>query len=209
LSAPFAACAVALTVLGFVPPVSGQSVAAPPVAVDPTPAPDPAPLSGTGRIVWITKSTIGPQSLMAGVLSAGYGTAVHAPEEYSADWKGFAARYGMRLTGVSLSNAIEGGLGAVWDEEPRYPRSGQGGFWQRVGHALQLSVMAPRPGGRLRPAYARYSGVIGSNVISTAWRVPSARSAADIAGRSALGVTGRMGGNLFEEFWPDVWKRIH
>jgi hypothetical protein len=146
---------------------------------------------------------------MAGVLSAGYGTAVHVPEEYSPDWKGFAARYGMRLTGVSLSNAIEGGLGAAWDEDPRYPRAGQGRFWHRVGHALKLSVMAPRPGGGWRPAYARYIGNVGSNVISTAWRVPSAQSAADIAGRSALGVSGRMGGNLFEEFWPDVWKRIH
>ncbi len=76
------------------------------------------PISGTQRLKWFTDATVGPESLVAGVFSAGWGTARTIPPEYDAHWEGFAKRYGMRLTGVSVGNAIEGGLGAVWGEIP-------------------------------------------------------------------------------------------
>jgi hypothetical protein len=202
------AAVVTLALLTPAAPARAQALAStagaavqPPASVD--------PLSGADRIRWVTKSTIGPTSLLAGVISSGWGVARETPPEYSPDWKGFGARFGMRLSGVSLSNAIEGGLGAGWGEDPRYRRSGRGGIWPRVGHALKLSVMAARADGRLRPAYARYGAIVGSNIISNSWRVPSDSSGNDAIARSALGVSGRVVGNLFEEFWPDLWDRIH
>jgi hypothetical protein len=70
--------------------------------------------------------------LGAGVISAAWGTAFNNPEEYGPQWRGFAKRYGMRLTGIATSNAIEAGLGSVWGEDPRYAAVGEGSVWSRV-----------------------------------------------------------------------------
>src|ERR1043165_6013130 len=86
--------------------------------------PEP-PLSGAQRVHWALRSTIGPQSLVAGIFSSSWGTAFNVPKEYGTQWSGFAKRYGMRLTGVATSNFMEAGLGSLWNEDPRYEPSGQ------------------------------------------------------------------------------------
>ena len=55
------------------------------------------PITGQQRFKWFAQSTIGPQSLAAGVFSAAFGTATNSPKEYRGTWEGFAKRYGMLL----------------------------------------------------------------------------------------------------------------
>ena len=114
----------------------------------------------------------------------------------------------MRLTGVSAGNAIESSLGAVWDEDPRYPRAGTGSLWRRVGHAAKMTVAAPYADGHVGPAYARYVGIAGNNVLSNSWRVDSEATTRAALTRTAFGVLGRFTGNLFEEFWPSVMNKV-
>lgn len=156
------------------------------------------------RFSWFVGSTVGPQSLAAGVFSAGWSTAFNNPEEYGPHWDGFAKRYGMRLTGIATTNGIEAGLGAAWGEDPRYTRAGDGGVWSRVGHAAKMTVLANRADGSTAPAYARYAGVAGGNFLSNTWRVDSDSSAGSALKRTGFGFAGRMVSNLFKEFWPDL-----
>jgi hypothetical protein len=46
------------------------------------------------------------------------GTLYNSPHEYGAHWTGFGECYGMRLTGISVSNGMEASLGAAWGEDP-------------------------------------------------------------------------------------------
>jgi hypothetical protein len=80
-------------------------------------------ISAGEHLRWFAQSTVGPESLTAGLFSAGFGTAIDRPREYGPHWDGLGKRYAMRLTGVSTGNAIEAGLGAVWGEDPRYFRA--------------------------------------------------------------------------------------
>jgi len=157
---------------------------------------------------WFVVSTIGPQSLAAGVLSAGWGTAFNSPEEYGTHWDGFAKRYGMRLTGVSTGNAIEASLGMAWGEDPRYFASPDRNFWARVSHAADLTFRTRRSDGNLHPAFARYTGNVGNNFLSNTWRVDSESSVGSALTRTAVGFAGKFGSNLFEEFWPTVLAKI-
>jgi len=165
-------------------------------------------ITGKGRTKWFVVSTIGPQSLAAGVLSAGWGTAFNSPEEYGTHWDGFAKRYGMRLTGVSTGNAIEASLGMVWGEDPRYFESPNRNFWARVSHAADLTFRTRRSDGNLHPAFARYTGNVGNNFLSNTWRVDSESSVSSALTRSAVGFAGKFGSNLFEEFWPTVLAKL-
>jgi len=124
------------------------------------------PITKSRRALWFVKSAVGPGSLAAGVVSAGWGTAYNSPPEYGPHISGFAQRYGMRFPEVVMGNAIEAGLGASWEEDPRYDRSGQGPLWQRLRHAATMTVLAYRGEGAAAPAYARYAGIGGENFIA-------------------------------------------
>jgi len=167
------------------------------------------PITGGERLHWFVVSTVGPTSLLAaGPLSAAIGTAMDRPKEYGPHWDGFGSRYGMRLTGISTGNAMEAGLGSLWGEDPRYFRSGKGGVGGRVKYAIGTTFLAPGREGQWRPAYARLAGDLGNNFLSNAWRVDSESGAGDALLRSLLGVAARMGGNAFQEFWPDLSKKM-
>jgi len=167
------------------------------------------PVTSEERIDWIVDGTIGRQSLtIIGPLAAAWQTAFNTPEEWGRSVSGVAKRYAERVTDVAISNTIEGGLGALWGEDPRYIASGRKGIWPRARYALKTSVLAQGRDGSLRPAWARYAGNTVNNVIENAWLPPSQTTASMTAVRSGLGIVSRIGGNLWAEFWPDVAKRL-
>ncbi len=115
----------------------------------------------------------------------------------------------MSAAGNAVSNSMEAGLGAIWGEDPRYRRDGAGTpFGHRIGHALKMTFMAQDRDGREMPAYARYVAIPGSNFLSNAWRVDGDDNANRAMIRTGLGFLGRLGGNTFDEFWPDVRQKV-
>src|SRR5882724_6265660 len=90
-------------------------------------------MTGKERLAWFAKSTVGPQSLAAGLFTAAIGTATNSPREYGPHWEG----YGIRLSGVSSSNAMEAELGALWGEDPKYyPMTGRD-IKGRIGYLMK------------------------------------------------------------------------
>jgi hypothetical protein len=188
----------------FPTPVFGQSASTSPTNSNSA----YQPITGKERARWAVLYTIGPKSLAAGVISAGWGTAFNSPEEYGTSWEGFAKRYGMRLTGVATGNAIEASAGAIWKEDPRYFRAPDRSFMQRVAHAGDLTFRTRRADGKLHPAYARYAGNVGNNFLSNTWRVESESTVGAALSRIAVGFAGKFGANLFDEFWPTVRNKL-
>jgi hypothetical protein len=167
------------------------------------------PMTARERVQWAIRSTIGPASLTAGLFSAGWGTLFDQPKTYGPHWEGFGDRYGMRLSGLALSNSMEAGLGSIWGEDPRYRRDGdESPFLHRIGHAAKMTFMAQNREGGVMPAYARFVAIPGSNFISNAWRAPGDDTAGNAAVRTGLGFFGEFGGNTFDEFWPDVHRKL-
>jgi len=166
------------------------------------------PITARERIQWVLKGTLGPDSLAAGLFSAGYETLLNHPKTYGPHWEGFGDRYGMRLSGLALSNSMEAGFGAIWGEDPRYPRDPGAPFAHRLGHAAKMTFLAQNREGGLMPAYARFIAIPGSNFVSNAWRAPGDDTAGNAAVRTGLGFFGRFGSNTFDEFWPDVKQKV-
>jgi hypothetical protein len=166
------------------------------------------PITAQGRIDWVVRGTIGPESLAAGLFSAGWGTLFNRPRTYGPHWEGFGDRYGMRLTGIVTSDTMEAGLGAIWGEDPRYIRDAGAPFINRVGHTAKMTFMAENRDGQLRLAYARFIAIPSSNFLSNAWRAPGDDTAGNAAVRVGLGFFGRFGNNTFDEFWPDVKQKL-
>src|SRR5579863_7530417 len=162
------------------------------------------PITAKDRIDWVVKGTSGPESLAAGLFSAGWGTLFNQPKTYGPHWEGFGDRYGMRLSGIAASNTVEAGLGAIWGEDPRYSRDPGASFAHRLRHAARMTVLAENRDGKERLAYARFIAIPGTNFLSNSWRATGDDTANRAAIRTAEGFLGRFGGNTFEEFWPDI-----
>lgn len=163
---------------------------------------------GRDRLNWVIASTVGPATLTGGVISAAWGTLLDSPPEYGPHWDGFGARYGMRLTGVATSNAMEAGAGAIWGEDPRYFRAAGRPFGERVTNVIKMTFLGRNREGGMMPAYGRYAAIAGNNFLSNAWRADSEATASAAELRILLGFLGRMSGNAFQEFWPDVRQRF-
>jgi hypothetical protein len=167
------------------------------------------PITGTQRIEWTVDGTIGRRSLtLIGPLATAWQTGFNSPEEWGRGAPGIAKRYAQREADVAISNTIEAGLGALWGEEPRYIRSGRKGIWPRARYAMKTVFLTQRRDGSLKPAWGRYAGNTLNNLIENAWLPPSVTTAGQTAIRSGLGFLGRLGGNAWEEFWPDVARHF-
>jgi hypothetical protein len=183
-------------------------------ALPPAPAPQPLSiddpyqaLTGKDRVWWTFTMTFGPQHLAGGLISAAYGTAVNHPREYGPHWDGFAKRYGIRLSGIATSNAMEAGLGAIWGEDPRYFRVPEKSLGGRAGNIIKQTFEARHRDGDFQIAYARIMAITGSNFLSNAWRVNSEADSAHAVYRTLEGFAGRLASNTWDEFWPSVRAR--
>ncbi len=166
------------------------------------------PITPRQRVRWFIANTVGPPHLIGGMFAAGFGTALDRPREYGPHWGGFADRYGIRMTGIVTGNAIEAGVGYLIGEDPRYFRVQDSPFKARIGNVVRLTFFARHPDGTYGPAYARFLAISGNNFLSNTWRVHSEANARDALFRTAEGFAGRLAVNAFEEFWPDIKKRI-
>jgi len=167
------------------------------------------PITPWQRLDWTLGGVYSPRSLGVGVVAAGWQTAFDTPREWGGSWPGFGKRYLAREADVAISNALEAGLGSLWGEDPRYIPSHRRGVGPRLRYAAKTVFLAPRPDGTLAPAWGRYAGNTLNNVIENAWLPPSITTPRQTLLRSADGFVGRLLGNLYEEFWPDVqrWMR--
>ncbi len=166
------------------------------------------PMTGADRIHWIVDGTVGPTSLGVGVIAAGWDTAWNTPEEWGRTWKGAGKRYLQREADVAISNSIEAGLGAIWGERADYIPSHKQGVHARLGYALKTVFLAHRPDGHLAPAWGRYAGNTVNNLIENTWLPPSATTWQSTTWRSASGFGSRAIGNVWEEFAPDIVRRV-
>ena len=157
---------------------------------------------------WFMANTFGPHNLAGGILLSAFGTALDRPKEYQSHWGGFGDRYGILRTSVITGNAIEAGAGLILREDPRYFRALDRPLRARVGNVVWLTFAARGGHGTLRPAYARYMAIAGSNFLSDTWRVHSEANAQDALLRTSEGFAGRIAANAFMEFWPDIKRRV-
>jgi hypothetical protein len=160
------------------------------------------------RLRWAIDETLGPAHLMAGLFTAGIGTARDAPHEYGGSWSGFGQRFGIREAGVSLSNAMEAGLGDLWGEDPRYFRVPEQKWRGRIVSVVKQTFVARHRNGQFGPAYARYIAFSGNNFISNAWRAGSEADTQHALSRTSWAFAGRMASNAYDEFWPDVKRKL-
>jgi hypothetical protein len=167
----------------------------------------PQPITPQQRREWVTEGILAPKSLGTGVMIGTWQTAIGSPKEWQGS-SGFTKRVLTNQADNGISKGIEASLGMLWGEDPRSTPSGRRSVSSRLGYAMMTAVAAQRPDGHLAPAWGRFAGAIGSNVVKNAWLPSRLTTLKETAGRVATALLGRLATNLWEEFGPELRRRL-
>lgn len=128
------------------------------------------------------------------------------------DWGQGAAAWGKRFGSTAAWSGIHGvlafGLDSTLHQDPRYFRSGAGGFWRRSGHALRGTMLTRTDSGKETLSTWRIGSAYGAAFLSNQWypdRLNTTRLGF-IQGSVTLGFD--LIGNLGSEFWPDIKRKV-
>jgi hypothetical protein len=167
-----------------------------------------SPIAGHERVAWVVAGSASPSALAITGATSAFTTARNWPKEWRTSWGGFGRRFADGEAAGAVSASVEAGLGALWGEDPRYRRSGRHGIGARLGYSLKSVALAPRGDGRLRPAWGRFAGDVVGNAVENWWLPPSATTPRQSAWRIGNGLLTRFLSNVWDEFSPDLRRRL-
>ena len=119
------------------------------------------------RLSWFLDSTVGPETLTVGLLSAGIGTGRNAPKEYGSHWEGFGKRYAMgRIRNVVLMTFLAHNReGALMPAYARFTATAGNNF---LSNTWRADSEANNRDAAIRTLYG-FLGLMGKNAFTEFW----------------------------------------
>jgi hypothetical protein len=122
--------------------------------------------------------------------------------------KGYAKRFGTAYGDQMIGNMMtEGFIPAVFHQDPRYFRSGEGSVGKRAWYAITRIVVARMDSGRNSFNFSEWGGNAAAVAISNAY-YPDTRTAADNVQRLLVACGTDTFSNVLKEFWPDFKHKV-
>jgi hypothetical protein len=169
----------------------------------------PLPMTNHEKFRYYLKTTYGPQSIGYSLANAGINKARNTVPE----WGDGAECYGRQLASSFGQKAIERsfnlGLKTMFHEDLRYIHAGKSGVWNRSFYAASQVLIAHKDSGGTRPNYTWLAGTFGGEYVSRQWRPERYHNWSDYMSSFAVSLSLDAAKNLFNEFWPDVKRKIH
>jgi hypothetical protein len=123
--------------------------------------------------------------------------------------EGYAKRFGTAYGDQMLGNMMtEGIVPAVFHQDPRYFRLGEGTKKARTWYALTRIVVARMDSGRNTFNFSEWGGNATAVAISNAY-YPDTRDWNDNLQKLLIACATDAFSNVLKEFWPDVKRKLH
>jgi hypothetical protein len=166
-------------------------------------------LTATGKLLFAAHENIQLYTIAPALVSGGIGQITGGDPKFGTDAGGFGERFGSgMLRGVIDRSSGDGWLAAVFHQDPRFYRIGEGNgsVVHRGLYAARQTLLRRNDAGDER---INASGILGhavANCLALAW-YPSVSQHASVAARGfGVAVAGDAGSKLFLEFGPDVLR---
>jgi hypothetical protein len=140
---------------------------------------------------------------------AAYGNLTNADPKYGTNAEAFGHRVEAAAIRQATTRALADGImPALFHEDPRYYRQAYGSYPSRTFHAIRRIWVSQRDSGTRT---FNFSDIVGRGVGAglTATYYPSRSADAEVVFTTwGLSLVALGGGNLFEEFWPDIRHKL-
>ena len=169
---------------------------------------DAAPLSAKEKLRRAVKGTIDPYTWISTGFTTAMSQAGNQFPQYGQGTAGFVKRYGA-ATLDGLTGEFSGTAYCIlFKEDPRYFRLGHGSVWHRLGYSLAQEFSAKSDRGTRMFKWSEPLGTFTSSALSNLYYPPASRGFGLTMTRAATSFLWDFTGELPDEFWPDVKRRL-
>jgi hypothetical protein len=165
------------------------------------------PLSLKQKYVYSINEIFGIAPLLGAVAHAALDQAGVQPAQWGKTPDSFAIRAASRFGDRLMRHSLEFGVRALDHEDPRYFRSGEGSGFRRAGYAVVHTFLVRRDTGGNMPAYSLFVTDYTMPFVVRQWH-PDRYHTLDAVEAGTLAVGIGIASNLFNEFWPDLKKKL-
>jgi hypothetical protein len=164
---------------------------------------DAAPLTSKQKFSLAARGTFDPVALIGVAFAAGIEQANNSYAGYGQGAVGYSKRYAAKFvdgrTSDFLSHAV---FPSLLHQDPRYFYQGSGTVKSRFMHAVSSAFVTRSDSGQTVPNYSYLLGDMCSAALSNLYYPSANRGVSLVFNRAAVGLAGRVGGNLLREFLP-------
>jgi len=163
--------------------------------------PDAAPLTSRQKFSLASRHTFDWTSFAGATVSAAVQQAVDAHSGYGRGASGYAKRWAASFANERSNDLLSHYVFAsAFHQDPRYFYQGTGTTRSRLRHALSYAYAARSDSGKAMPNYAYLLGGMGAAALSIAYYPRGERGPGLILTNAALGLIGRAGQAVVQEF---------
>jgi hypothetical protein len=164
---------------------------------------DAAPLTWKQKFSLATRGTFDPVALVGVGFAAGIEQANNSFAGYGQGAAGYGKRFGAKFadgrTSDYLTHAI---FPTLLHQDPRYFYQGSGTIKSRLLHAIGSAFFTRGDNGNTEFNYSYVLGDMCSGALSNLYYPAANRGAHLVFSNAAVGLAGRVGGNILREFLP-------
>jgi hypothetical protein len=170
----------------------------------------PCALTASGKFHMFVENTADPINYVGAAWDA---ASAQMDREDPAYRQGLAG-YGKRFGAAAADNVSSDFFGiylypALFRQDPRYYRLGQGPAPARLGHALTHRFVTRGDSGRRTPNYSEWFGTVSSKALSNLYHPGNPRGFGPTASRVGFSIANNMGWDVVREFWPEITRKLH
>jgi hypothetical protein len=165
--------------------------------------PDAAPLTWKQKFALATRGTFDPVALIGVGFAAGIEQANNSFAGYGQGAAGYGKRFAAKFADGRSSDYLTHAIfPTLLHQDPRYYYQGSGTFKSRLLHAVGSAFLTRSDSGRTEPNYSYVLGDMCSGALSNLYYPAANRGAHLVFSNAAVGLAGRVGGNILREFLP-------
>jgi len=170
---------------------------------------DARPLTPGGKFRLFAKKAFDPVTVAVAAAQAGLSQADNQFAGYGQGAEGYRKRFGAAFADkVSAGFFRNFAYATIFNQDPRYFRRGHGGFGRRFVYSLLQEVVCHTDRGGRTFNSSTMLGAISSGALSNAYYPADDRGFKLLMSRTGLVIAYRGAGNLLNEFWPDIQRKI-
>jgi hypothetical protein len=164
---------------------------------------DAVPLTSKQKFSFAARGTFDPVAVIGVGFAAGIEQANNSFPGYGQGAAGYSKRYAAKFVdGRSSDFLTHAVFPSVFHQDPRYYYQGSGSVKSRLVHAVSSAFVTRSDSGRTEPNYSYLLGDTSAAALSNLYYPPANRGAHLVFTNAAVGLAGRVGGNLLREFLP-------
>jgi hypothetical protein len=166
------------------------------------------PLDVNDKLNYHIKQSVGPLAILGEAAYAGILQEADTPTEWGQGGSAYSRRFASTAACSGIHSALAFGLDSTLHEDPRYFRSGAGGFWLRAGHAFRGTILTHTDRGTETLSIWRFGSAYGAAYLSNQWYPGRLNTVGLGFAEGSLQLGFDLARNLASEFGPDIKRML-